>query len=281
MNNYQPKLLNAIQQARAPQSVSNESFSELKEQRAEAGESFRNEIFTGRNPETGTESKTWFDRTLGKWIAEFHFSDGSTERLEANSRDDLLAAMAVGHAQVVVEEHEAELEANPVFNSAWEKTVHEWMTLGKWGKRFAEWSEFLSDSRLDQVCNLIRERAYKDYPKSSLREPLSIESTYVALLDEGKLDEFEIEAAENKKAADIQAAENAERDRLAGELHDATAAGYQRAMSEYEQEEAAKRVEADKKLSKTKKGMAELRRRALFGDKTNSFPISTGTGRRS
>lgn len=280
MNNYQPKPFNAIQRTRAPQSVSDESFSELKEQRAEAGESFRNEIFEGKNAETGTTSKTWFDRQRGKWIAEFHFTDGSTDRLEANSRDDLLAAMAVGHAQTVVEDHEAELEANPIFNSDWEKTVHEWMTQGKWGKRFADWSELLPEHRLDQVCNLIRERAYKDYPKSSLREPLSLESTYVTLLDEGRLDEFEIEADKIKKQRDAESVKNAERDRLAGELHDASEAGYERAMSAYESEEAAKRVESDKKLSKTKKGMAELRRRALFGSKENAFPVSTGTAKR-
>lgn len=278
MRTYEPKKLNAIQQARAPQSVNDKSFSELREQIADEG--IGHPVFTGTNAETGTTSKTWFDGQRGKWIAEFHFTDGSTDRLEADSRDDLLVAMAVGHAQTVVEDHEAELEANPIFNSAWEKTVHEWLTLGKWGKRFAEWSEYLSERRLDQVCSLIRERAYKDYPNSSLREPLSLESTYVTLLDEGKLDGFENEAAEIKKQREAESAKNAERDRLAKDLHQRSEAGYLRAISEHEQLEATKRVEADKKLSRTNKGMAELRRRALFGEKENAFPISTGTAKR-
>lgn len=48
MKNYTPKPLNAIQQARAPQSVSDESFSELKEERAEAGEVFSQRNFHGQ-----------------------------------------------------------------------------------------------------------------------------------------------------------------------------------------------------------------------------------------
>lgn len=281
MNNYQPKPLNAIQQARAPQTVSDESFSELKEQRAEAGESFRNELFTGKNPETGTESKTWFDRTSGKWIAEFYFADGSTERLEADSRDDLLIAMAVGHAQVVVEEHETELEANPVFNSDYERVVFQWLRDCKFGREFSAWSDYLPQETVDNIGRMIREKAARMYGQGAKVYAPCIEAAYAALLDEGKLEVFENEAAKIKKQRDAESAKNAERDRLARELYDATEAGYQRAMSEHEQAEAAKRIEADKKLSKTKKGMAELRRRALFGDKENAFPVSTGTARRN
>ena len=281
MKNYQPKPLNAIQQTRAPQTVSDESFSELKEQRAEAGESFRNELFTGKNPETGTESKTWFDRTSGKWIAEFHFTDGSTDRLEANSRDDLLLAVATGYAQTVVEDHEAELEANPIFESDYEGVVFQWLRYGKFGQEFDELSKYLPQSDVDKMAKLIKRTASKMYGRGSRLDARCIEGAYIELLDAGILEPFERCAAIYKERHDAKVAKDAERDALAEDLQQRSEAGYQQAVSEYEQAEAAKRIEADKKLSKTKKGMAELRRRALFGDKENAFPVSTGTARRN
>ena len=272
-----PKPLNAIQQARAPQSVSDASFSELREQMTDEG--IGHPVFTAKNAETGTTSKTWFDRQRGKWIAEFHFADGSTERLEARSRDDLLVAMAVGHAESVAEDYEAELEANPIFKSDYEEVVFQWLRDCKFGREFSAWSEYLPQETVDKIGQMIREKASRMFRRGVQADARCIEAAYIALLDEGELEAFENEADEIKKQRDAES-KNAERDALAGELYDAAAAGYQQALSEYEQAEAAKRVEAETKLSKTKKGMAELRRRALFGDKSKAFPVSTGTAKR-
>lgn len=276
------KPLNAIQKRRAPETVSDESFAELKEQRAEVGESFRNEVFTGRNPETGTESKTWFDRTSGKWVAEFRFTDGSTDRLEANSRDDLLVAMAVGHAESVAEDYEAELEANPSFENQWNQTLYIWLTQAKWGKRFAEWVEHLPQATVNLLFDWLRKRATQMYGKGALVDARCIEGAYISLLDSDELlEKFERDAERVKKQRDAEDTKNAERDALAAEFQTRVEEGYQRSLVEEKQQKAVERVTADKKLSKSKKGMAELRRRALFGDKSNAFPVSTGTAKRN
>lgn len=188
--------------------------------------------------------------------------------------------MAVGHAQVVVENHEAELEANPVFNSDYERVVFQWLRDCKFGREFSAWSEYLPQNTVDTIGQLIREKAARMYGRGAKVYAPCIEAAYIALLDEGKLEAFENEAAKIKKQREAESVKNAERDRLAGELHDASEAGYERAMSAYESEEDLKRLQGDKKLASSKKGMAELRRRALFGSNENAFPISTGTAKR-
>lgn len=280
MKNYTPKPLNAIQQARAPQSVNDESFSELREQMADEG--IGHPVFTGKNAEIGTTSKTWFDGQRGKWITEFLFTDGSTDRLEANSRDDLLVAMAVGHAESVAEDHEAELEANPIFKSDYEEVVFQWLRDCKFGREFSAWSEYLPQETVDKIGQMIRQKASRMYGNGAKKDARFLEAAYCELLDAGLLDAFEKEAAKNKQVADFQATKDAEQERVTAERLAAEEAGYNNAMAEYDAEKAAKRIVGEKKLSRTAKGMSELRRRALFEAKQeHPFAVSTGTAKRN
>ena len=268
MREYQPKPLNRFQQSSAPQSVSDEKFSELKEQMAD--ENIGHHVFSGKNAETGSESKTWFDRQSGKWISEFHFTDGTVERIEGDSRDDLLMAVAAGRGERIAQEREAELEANPVFNSVWEKTAHRWLTEFKWGQRFSKWVEWLPEYRADEVATLIRTRAYELYYKAAEVDPKSLEASYISLLDAGKLDKFEIEADTIRKreeqleaARAAKAAKKAERDQEQEE-----------AISERQREIAVECETTEaKRLAATKEGMAELRRRAI--PRLSGEPIQT------
>ncbi len=279
MKNYEPKPLNAFQKQRAPHAVSDESFADLKERMADEG--IGHQVFTANNSETGSKSQTWFDRKSGKWKMRIQFADDSYDTLEADSRDDLLAAITAGHAQTVIEAQEAELEANPVFESEREAVVDDWLKRCKFGKECDALCSLLPEDDAVEITNLVKERARKLFGRGAFADIRNLERAYIEVLDSGLLDEFENEAAKIKKQREVESIKNAERDSLAEDLQRCSEDGYTRAMSEYEQEETAKRVAEEKKLVKTKKGLATLRHRALFGDKTNAFPISTGTGKRS
>lgn len=283
-NPFEAKPLNKWQQSRAPQQqVSDSAFADLRQELADQKifnkhATYANEV---TDPKTGIKTKIYFDRKSDVWRAEFTFSDGSTQTVEADSRDELILAVASERAHTLAENQEAEREANPTFQSQRHRTEYEWLIYGKWGRRFAEWVEYLPQQTVNEIFAVIRQKASRMYGKGAQIDPRCIEWAFVELLDEGRLDAFENEAAKIRKQCEAESVKNAEQERVTAERLTAEQDAYDHAMADYEREEAEKRGSEEKKLSKTKKGLAELRRRALFGDKENAFPVSTGTAKRN
>lgn len=140
----------------------------------------------------------------------------------------------------------------PRIQTQWEKTVQEWLFNYKWGQRFANWSESLSNESLDEVSELLRCKAYELFYESAISNPDALESAYISLLDNNQLDRFMDESIRNS-----------ERDKLAQELFDKTAAGAAQATAEYEASEEAKALEIIRDMGQTKDGLKAIRRHVI------------------
>lgn len=143
-----------------------------------------------------------------------------------------------------------------------ERVVQEWLTDFKFGREYDALGELLSADSLDETAAIVKERLREMYGEAAYTDPQNLENAYIAVLDAGLLDRFEAEAAKN--------AEHQSRVEVVEEPSE------EWTLAPLASPEEIARL---RKLASTKKGLAQLRREAIFGTNPPRLPMS-GTARR-
>lgn len=254
------KPLNAFQQVRAPHIVTDESFSNLKEDLvAQSLPRKATPILNLHDAETGSTSKTWQDKATGKFIYEVTFPDQSKQRVEADTFEGLDAAIEKYNARFAVSE--------PVRETEREKVVGEWINNFRFGKEYAAICSLLPDKRAHEFNQEVQEWGRKKYGNLYATSAQRLEDAYINALDSGALDIFEQEAdlhrqlaeQENQSAPVQRAAETSTEDVKA-------------AQDWRTAEDKSARI-----MASTRKGLKQIRRLAipsLSGKKIETTPLS-------
>jgi hypothetical protein len=258
MSKFAEKPLNAIQAARVPQAVQDAS---LKESREALIEATGKGVITFNDSETGATFKTWRDARSGKWIQTATFPDGSTSRLEADSRDALLMAVAAAHAQEVSEEYERSQVSEPT-------VFDEWIANYRWGKECERLMQLLPDNRASELSTLVKTMAQKLWGERAFAHPGNLETAFIRVLDSGALD-----GLMNEAAAIERQAKEATQTPAVQRTAKTPSIVQQRAQ---DAEQRRKEDAENRALAKKRNGMKELRRRALFSGHVETTPY-TGT----
>ena len=143
-----------------------------------------------------------------------------------------------------------------------EQTVHDWLNDFKFGREYDALCSVLSDDSIKETAYLLQQRLREMYGEAAYTDPQNLENAYVSCLDEGLLDRFEAEAAKNAE-------------------HQPRVEVVEEPSEEWTPAPLASPEEITRlrKLASTKKGLAQLRREAIFGTNGSRVPMS-GTARR-